>query len=150
MSDLYITPLKVEHVDSVEVIDRLSFATPWSRESIVREIEGNKFAKYITVMKVDDVIGYAGMWIILDEGHITNIAVHPEYRGIGAGTILMEGLTCICREDNINSLTLEVRKSNIIAQNLYKKFGFKEEGVRKNYYIDNKEDAIIMWKRGIK
>lgn len=149
MNDIDILSLKLEHIDSVLVIDSLCFPTPWSRESFQKEIESNKFARYIIAKKGDVVIGYAGMWLILDEGHITNIAVHPEYRGIGAGNRLLEGLIEICRMELINSLTLEVRKSNIVAQNLYKKYGFVEEGIRKEYYGDNKEDAIIMWKHNI-
>jgi len=89
------------------------------------------------------------MWVVLDEAHITNIAVHPEYRGIGAASAIMEGLMELCRLENIAAITLEVRKSNIVAQSLYKKYGFVEEGLRKAYYVDNKEDAIIMWNHNV-
>ncbi|MBI6873188.1 ribosomal protein S18-alanine N-acetyltransferase [Clostridium aciditolerans] len=149
MNDIDILSLKLEHIDSVLVIDTLCFPTPWSRESFQKEIENNKFARYIVAKKGEVVIGYAGMWLILDEGHITNIAVHPEYRGIGAGKLLLEALIEICKIESINSITLEVRKSNIVAQSLYKKYGFVEEGIRKEYYGDNREDAIIMWKHSI-
>ena len=93
------------------------------------------------------VVGFAGLWAICNEGHITNIAVHPNYRGQGIGSKLVESLIENSSSWYINSLTLEVRASNKIAQNLYKKYGFKEEGMRKHYYQDNNEDAIIMWKR---
>lgn len=149
MNDIDILSLKLEHINSVLTIDTLCFPTPWSRESFQKEIENNKFARYIIAKKGDVVIGYAGMWLILDEGHITNIAVHPEYRGIGAGKLLLEALIEICKIESINSITLEVRKSNIVAQSLYKKYGFVEEGIRKEYYGDNREDAIIMWKHSI-
>lgn len=149
MSDIEILSLKLEHIDSVLKIDALSFPTPWSRESFEKEVEINKFARYVVAKKDGIVIGYAGMWLILDEGHITNIAVHPEYRGIGAGNLLLEALIEICRTESITSLTLEVRKSNLIAQSLYKKYGFLEQGIRKEYYGDNKEDAVIMWKYNI-
>lgn len=149
MNDIDILSLKLEHIDSVLVIDTLCFPTPWSRESFQKEIENNKFARYIIAKKGEVVIGYAGMWLILDEGHITNIAVHPEYRGIGAGKLLLEALIEICKIELVNSITLEVRKSNIVAQSLYKKYGFVEEGIRKEYYGDNREDAIIMWKHSI-
>jgi ribosomal-protein-alanine acetyltransferase len=149
MDNIEILSLKLEHVDSVLKIDALSFPTPWSRESFEREIETNKFARYVVAKKDGVVIGYAGMWLILDEGHITNIAVHPEYRGIGAGNLLLEALIEICRTESITSLTLEVRKSNLVAQNLYKKYNFLEQGIRKEYYGDNKEDAVIMWKYNI-
>jgi [ribosomal protein S18]-alanine N-acetyltransferase len=149
MNNIEILSLKFEHIDSVIKIDALSFPTPWSRESFERELEINKFARYVVAKQDGIVIGYAGMWLILDEGHITNIAVHPEYRGIGAGNLLLEALIEICRIDSINSLTLEVRKSNLVAQNLYKKYGFLEQGIRKGYYGDNKEDAVIMWKHNV-
>lgn len=149
MNDIDILSLKLEHIDSVLVIDTLCFPTPWSKESFQKEIENNKFARYIIAKKGEVVIGYAGMWLILDEGHITNIAVHPEYRGIGAGKLLLEALIEICKIELVNSITLEVRKSNIVAQSLYKKYGFVEEGIRKEYYGDNREDAIIMWKHSI-
>ena len=149
MNNIEILSLKFEHIDSVLKIDALSFPTPWSRESFERELEINKFARYVVAKQDGIVMGYAGMWLILDEGHITNIAVHPEYRGIGAGNLLLEALIEICRIDSINSLTLEVRKSNLVAQNLYKKYGFLEQGIRKGYYGDNKEDAVIMWKHNI-
>ena len=93
------------------------------------------------------VIGFAGLWTIVDEGHITNIAVHPDYRGKGIGSKLVKSLIDNSKDWYINDLTLEVRYSNKIAQNLYKKYGFIEEGIRKNYYADNKEDAVIMWRR---
>ncbi|MCI1945439.1 ribosomal protein S18-alanine N-acetyltransferase [Clostridium luticellarii] len=149
MIDIEICPLKAEHIDSVVAINNLSFPTPWSRESLEKEIEDNTIAKYVVAKKFNIVIGYAGIWCILDEGHITNIAIHPEYRGIGAGSLLLETLIEICKIEFITSMTLEVRKSNLIAQNLYKKYGFVQEGIRKAYYADNKEDAIIMWKHNI-
>lgn len=149
MIDIEICPLKSEHIDSVFAINNLCFTIPWSRESIEKEIENNTLAKYVVAKKSGIVMGYAGMWRILDEGHITNIAVHPEYRGIGTGSLLLEALVEICKIEFITSMTLEVRKSNLIAQNLYKKYGFIEEGIRKEYYADNKEDALIMWKYDI-
>ena len=92
------------------------------------------------------VIGYAGLWLIIDEAHITNIAVDPDYRGIGASNVLMDNIIKICVERNIPSITLEVRENNIVARNLYYKYGFIEEGLRKNYYGEN-QNAIIMWRR---
>lgn len=88
------------------------------------------------------------MWIIAGEGDITNIAVTPKYRKHGIASNLLIKLFEVCKTFNCGDITLEVRASNIPAQNLYKKFNFKEEGMRKGYYSDNGEDAIIMWKRG--
>ena len=91
------------------------------------------------------VVGYVGIWFVMDEGHITNVAVHSDYRGRKIGDKLVQALVKLCRENNIVAMTLEVRVSNLVAQNLYKKYGFKLAGVRKEYYSDNKEDAMIMW-----
>ncbi|WP_123053318.1 ribosomal protein S18-alanine N-acetyltransferase [Clostridium sp. JN-1] len=148
-NDIEIISFKREHIESVLVIDFLSFPTPWSRKSFEIELESNSFSRYIVAKKDGIIIGYAGMWIILDESHITNIAVHPDYRGISAGSALLESLIELSKSESVNSMTLEVRKSNLIAQKLYHKYGFIEEGLRKGYYQDNKEDAIIMWKRNI-
>lgn len=148
MNNLVICSFEEKYLKDILKIENLSFATPWTKDAMEKELT-NKFAKYVVVKLNNIVIGYGGMWVILDEGHITNIAVHPEFRGIGAGKKIIEGLIQICKEQNMASLTLEVRVSNYVAQNLYKSFGFIEEGVRKNYYNDNNEDAIIMWKRNI-
>ncbi|URZ07920.1 ribosomal protein S18-alanine N-acetyltransferase [Clostridium felsineum] len=145
MNNLTVHPLKKEDIDSIIAIENLCFPTPWTKESMEGELN-NKFAKYLVIKKDNVVIGYGGLWLIIDEGHITNIAVHPEFRGIGIGNIIVKELIKLCYIRNISSMTLEVRVSNIVAQNLYKKFGFKEAGIRKRYYSDNDEDALIMWK----
>jgi ribosomal-protein-alanine N-acetyltransferase len=85
------------------------------------------------------------MWIIIDEAHITNVAVHPLYRGKKIGLSLMIKMMNVARMFRARSMTLEVRPSNTVARNMYTKLGFKEHGVRKRYYSDNNEDAIIMW-----
>lgn len=92
------------------------------------------------------VVGYGGIWLILNEGHITNIAVKEEYKGNGIGNHLLEGLILYCIKNGIENMTLEVRESNIIAQNLYRKYDFISSGKRPNYYSDNSEDALIMWR----
>lgn len=127
-------------------IESCSFPVPWSRDSFLNEIHFNEFATYLVCCNGDTVIGYAGMWVILDEAHITNIAVHPDYRGMGIGLKLARALIDFGLMDGAVRFTLEVRRSNTIAQSLYKKLGFKTTGVRKRYYSDNKEDALIMWK----
>lgn len=138
--------MTMDDIDDIMEIEMLSFNIPWSRDSFVLELTSNKFAKYIIARVGNKVVGYAGMWKILDEGHITNIAVHPEYRQRKIGTGLVEVLLSLAQEFEILKLTLEVRKSNTAAQILYKKFGFETLGVRKKYYADNHEDALIMWK----
>ncbi|SKA81016.1 ribosomal-protein-alanine N-acetyltransferase [Clostridium sp. USBA 49] len=145
MNKIEIVPFNENYINDIFKISTMSFTTSWSYESIKEELN-NKFAKYVVAKINDIVIGFGGVWLILDEGHITNIAVHPEYRGIGAGDMIVEALIELCKLEGIKSMTLEVRASNIIAQNLYKKHGFIEAGIRKNYYSDTKEDGIIMWK----
>ncbi|MDF2882087.1 MAG: ribosomal protein [Clostridiaceae bacterium] len=141
-----ISYLTSKDIDEILNISRLSFKTPWSRESIIKELEDNSFARYVVAKKDGLVLGYGGLWIIVDEAHVTNIAVHPEYRGIGIGNMLMDAMIDICKLELVVGITLEVRASNVVAQNLYKKFGFVQEGLRKGYYEDNKEDALILWK----
>lgn len=136
------------HVDGICLINSLCFPIPWSRAAIENEIV-NENSLYIVALKEDEVIGYAGTWLILDEGHITNIAVHPKFRSLGIASYLLKELIQQCKCYAIHHMTLEVRASNAAAQNLYRKFGFVNEGIRKNYYSDNGEDAIIMWKYDI-
>lgn len=149
MSGFDIVPLELKHLDGVAEVDRLSFALPWSRESFEAEVSRNDFARYVVAVSDDRVIGYGGVWIIAGEGQITNIAVHPDFRGIGAACRMLEALIDICISESVTGMTLEVRVSNTPAINLYKKYGFVEEGLRKQFYEDNKEDALIMWKRDI-
>lgn len=148
-NDIKVCKAGLTHVDEILKISNLSFPISWSRESIKKEIIDNKQAIYLVALKDDEVIGYAGVWVILDEGHITNIAVHPEFRGIGVASLILDSLIGACKDKSVEHMTLEVRKSNIAAINLYKNFGFIEEGIRKKYYADNGEDALIMWKHYI-
>lgn len=136
-------------IPDVLKIEKLSFATPWSKEAFENEVCRNLCARYQVACLDGRVIGYGGMWVILDEGHITNIAVHPSYRGMGAGNMIVEALIRIAKAEGVKSMTLEVRRTNLIAQKLYEKYGFTAEGVRPRYYGDNGEDAIIMWKRDL-
>jgi len=148
MSRVEIVPIEDKYIEGILNVSMLSFPITWSKDSFERELT-NKYARYMVAVKDDVVVGFAGMWIIIDEAHITNIAVHPEYRGFGIGNMLMDSLLSICKLENVTAITLEVRVSNQRAINLYKIFGFVEEGIRKEYYEDNKEDALIMWKRNL-
>lgn len=141
-----IREMQEKDLDRVMEIEKKAFSPPWTREAFLLELTKNLLAKYI-VAEVDGlVVGYGGVWLIIDEGHVTNIAVDEKYRNMGIGSKIIEGLIQLCIDRNIASMTLEVRKSNEAAKALYKKFGFKEYGIRKGYYQDNNEDAIIMWK----
>ncbi len=144
--DIITRSMEVRDLDQIMIIELESFTTPWSKESFRVEIEENILAKYFIAEIDGKVVGYGGIWLILDEGHITNIAVSKEYRGLGVGNRLVEALIIHCRENDIRNMTLEVRESNLVAQNLYKKYGFLEYGIRPNYYADDHEDALIMWK----
>jgi [ribosomal protein S18]-alanine N-acetyltransferase len=93
----------------------------------------------------ENIIGYCGTWIVIDEAHVTNIALLPDYRGKGLGELLLRNVMDVLRKLGATSMTLEVRVSNHIAQSLYQKLGFKPGGIRKNYYSDNNEDALVMW-----
>jgi ribosomal-protein-alanine N-acetyltransferase len=149
MKKTVIEIMKDDDIKNVMEVEVKSFNIPWSKESFENELKNN-LALYL-VAKVDEkAVGYIGVWKIFDEGHITNVAVHPEFRGEGIGRALISELLYLCKKDGIKSFTLEVRESNAVAQNLYKSFGFVEEGMRKGYYSDNNEDAIIMWLKDTK
>lgn len=135
-----------EDLDQVLEVSSLSLKESWDLNSFSNELS-NPLAKYLIAKINDKVVGFVGVWTIIDEGHITNMAVHPEFREKGVGSILLASLIERSKDWGCPSLTLEVRSSNNAAKALYKKFGFLEEGVRKNYYRDNDEDALIMWKR---
>lgn len=140
-----LEPFSKKHINDILKIEQESFAMPWSRNSMEKELK-NKFAVYVVALDGKKTVGYGGMWHIINEGHITNIAVDRQYRNIGIATKIIQRLIEIAEEREMIGLTLEVRMSNIAAKNLYIKLGFKLEGIRPEYYEDNGEDALIMWK----
>ncbi|MEW5762805.1 MAG: ribosomal protein S18-alanine N-acetyltransferase [Bacillota bacterium] len=139
-----------EHIDQVLEIEASSFPTPWPRQTFEFEVLYNELAEYVVAVEGGRVVAYGGMWLVLDEAHVTNVAVHPAYRGRHIGRALMLELIRRARARGATRMTLEVRPSNTVARNLYKSLGFVEKGVRKKYYQDNKEDAIIMWLQNLK
>lgn len=137
--------MTVDDLDEVMEVEVNSFTLPWSREAFFNELTKNQFAQYL-VLEVDQrVVGYCGVWIIADEAHITNIAILPEYRGMKLGEALMGRVLELARDLGALRITLEVRVSNVRAQKLYRKFGFENGALRKQYYTDNMEDAVVMW-----
>ncbi len=144
MNEILIRPMKIEDIGQVMVVERASFVTPWSETAFEEEIK-NDLACYLSLVDNELVVGYAGMWIIIDEAHITNIALLPEFRGKGLGEKLLTVLMAEAKAHGAKSMTLEVRATNTIAQQLYTKLGFVCYGVRRQYYTDTKEDALIMW-----
>ncbi len=137
--------MTVDDLDDVMEVEVNSFTLPWSREAFFNELTKNQFAQYLVVEVDQKVVGYCGVWIIIDEAHITNIALLPECRGMKLGEALMAKVMELAREMGALRMTLEVRVSNERAQNLYRKFGFEAGAIRKQYYTDNLEDAIVMW-----
>ncbi len=137
--------MKVEDIDQIMIIELESFAVPWSREAFYNEMVNNNYASYVVMEESDQIIGYCGLWIVLDEAHVTNIAVLPAYRGKKLGEALMNQSMELAKAMGAERLSLEVRVSNIVAQSLYRKLGYKNGGIRKNYYTDNGEDALVMW-----
>lgn len=136
--------MTLEDVDAVCEIEKQSFAIPWSREAFVREVTENRCARYLVAREDGVAVAYAGMWLVLDEGHVTNIAVRKDARGRGLGELVARALMQLAADTGINYMTLECRRSNLVAQSLYKKLGFIEVGFRKRYYADNNEDALVM------
>ncbi len=145
--DLIVRLAEERDIKPMAEMDILCFSAPWSEESFRKEINENRLAFYIVAEISGRMVGYAGLWSIVDEGHITNVAVHPDYRRKGIGEALITVLLNHTLEIGILSHTLEVRASNDPAISLYLKFGFEPAGLRKNYYEDNGEDAIIMWRK---
>ena len=146
MEEYSVRQLTVDDLDDLLALEEACFSAPWSRESYRRELEENDLAHYWGVFEEGRLIGFAGYWLILDEGHITNIAVAPERQNRGVGRFLLQGVINGCLAGGGKFLTLEVRASNRAALHLYEQAGFASAGVRPNYYDDPKEDAIIMWK----
>ncbi|MEL3973680.1 ribosomal protein S18-alanine N-acetyltransferase [Rossellomorea oryzaecorticis] len=137
--------MTVDDLDAVMEIEHRSFSIPWSREAFYNEIEQNHLSTYLVVEDGERVAGYCGVWLVVDEAHITNVAVLPDYRGQGLGEALMQRIMKIAKEVGARVMTLEVRVSNKAAQGLYRKMGFQDGGIRKRYYSDNQEDALVMW-----
>ena len=141
-----IRPFDPSDLDQVYEIELDSFSIPWTKEDLHKDAVLNKMAIYLVAECENKIIGYAGMWHVVNEGHITNIAVSMPYRKMGVGHCLIKELERIAKERSMIGITLEVRMNNTAAQRLYMKNGYKVEGIRKNYYADTKEDALIMWK----
>ncbi|SFC99894.1 [SSU ribosomal protein S18P]-alanine acetyltransferase [Bacillus sp. OV322] len=137
--------MKTEDIDQVLIVERKSFTLPWSRDAFFNELNHNQYAVYMVIEDEGEVIGYCGAWIVIDEAHITNIAILPDYRGQKLGEALLRKMIEISLSQGVKRMTLEVRVSNTTAISLYEKLGFQKGGIRKNYYTDNQEDAYVMW-----
>ena len=146
---VFFRSMQVEDIDSVMEVDRLSFSLPWPRTSYRFELEQNDASScWVAEVKMPEgeqkLIGFAIVWLLVDQAHIASIAVHPEFRGQGIGKQLLFFILEKARQDGMLSATLEVRQSNQVAQTLYRKFGFEVTGRRLRYYHDTQEDGLIM------
>ena len=143
MPEITIGLMNENDVEAVAAIEAATFRTPWSKDAFYREVTDNACARYVVLREDGEAIAYAGVWFVLDEGHITNIAVREDRRGMGYGEQVTRAMIQLAADSGMNWMTLEVRRSNEAAKNLYHKLGFIDVGYRKRYY-ENSEDALIM------
>lgn len=146
MGEVIIRGMIHKDLDQIMHIEKQCFSLPWSKTSFENELM-NELAYYQCAEESGKILGYMGMWKIIDECHITNVAVLPEHRNKGIGSMLIKKMIEICKCSEISAMTLEVRVSNIPAIKLYKKFGFIAGGKRPKYYVKPVEDALIMWRK---
>lgn len=132
-------------IDQLVHIEEQSFTLPWTKDAFMNEFTINSYAFYLGIEMEGMLVGYAGYWCIMDSAQITNIAILPSYRQKKLGEKLLNQVLVDAKEKGANTLSLEVRVSNHIAQSLYRKLGFQDGGIRKKYYSNNQEDALVMW-----
>lgn len=144
IAPVVIAPMTLADVDAAHEIERLSFATPWPAYAFEQELRGNRLARYLVARAGDELVGFAGMWMMVDDAHVTTISVHPRWRRRGVARQLMLDLTELAIAIGARRLTLEVRPSNAAAHGLYREFGFEVVGRRPGYYSDDGEDALVM------
>ena len=141
---LVLQPMTVADLPAVHRIEEASFTSPWPDEAYRSELQANRLASYLVARAGDETIGYGGIWLMVDEAHITTFAVDPRWRRQRVGEALLLALLDLAIARHAREATLEVRLSNLPARHLYEKFGFRPVGVRPRYYSDNGEDALIM------
>lgn len=138
--------MTIDDVKAVHAIELATFPTPWTLDSFYYEMTENQYAHYlIAENEAGEIIGFCGVWLVIDAAQITNVAVVNSVRGQGIGEGLMREAMRVAKEANMDVMSLEVRVTNTVAQNLYRKLGFQDGGIRKGYYTDNQEDALVMW-----
>jgi ribosomal-protein-alanine N-acetyltransferase len=141
---IVVDPMRLEDVQAVHEIERLSFRTPWPAYAFEQELRGNRLARYVVARAGDRVVGFAGVWLMVDDAHVTTFGVHPDWRRQGIGRQLLLNLAELSSAIGARRMTLEVRVSNVAAQALYAAFGFQVVGRRPRYYTDDEEDALVM------
>jgi [ribosomal protein S18]-alanine N-acetyltransferase len=147
--EVHLVPLRRRHLRSVLRIESQVYPTPWSFALFMSELNLRGTRHYVAARVGGLVVGYAGVMFSGDEAHVTNVAVDPAWQRHQIGTRLLTNLARAAVAHGAGNLTLEVRLSNGPAQAMYRRFGFEVEGVRKNYYAESNEDALIMWARGV-
>src|SRR5262245_31104166 len=139
-----IAAMHLGDLDTVHAIERASFRTPWPPNAYRSELETNRLANYLVARADGEIVGYGGMWLMVDEAHITTFAVHPAWRRQRIGERLLLASPALASARQAHEATLEVRLSNLAARRLYEKYGFRPVGLRPRYYSDDNEDALIM------
>ena len=139
-----VEPMRLDDVGDVHEIERLSFRTPWPAYAFEQELKGNRLARYLVARAGERVVGFAGIWTMVDDAHITTFGVHPDWRRQGIGRQLLLNIAELSQSIGARRMTLEVRASNHAAQALYRAFDFDVAGRRPGYYTDDGEDALIM------
>jgi ribosomal-protein-alanine N-acetyltransferase len=145
-----IAPMTTPDVTTVTRIERACFSTVWPNDAFYNELSTNKLAHYFVGRFEDRIVGYGGIWAILEDSHITTLAVDPDYRGRRFGEVLLMRLIDEAIDRGAGWMTLEVRESNTVAQRLYRKYGFTTVTMRAGYYSDDNESALIMWAGSLK
>lgn len=141
---LVVEPMQLDDLPDVHTIELASFTSPWPPNAYRSELESNRLATYLVARAGRTVVAYGGMWLMVDEAHITTFAVHPGWRRQGIGERLLLAFLDLAVDRHAHEATLEVRLSNLPARRLYEKFGFRPVGLRPHYYSDDNEDALIM------
>jgi ribosomal-protein-alanine N-acetyltransferase len=141
---LIVEPMRLEDLPAVHAIELASFSAPWPPHAYRSELESNRLAHYLVARAGDTVAAYGGMWLMVDEAHITTFAVHPAWRRQRIGERLLLAFLDLAIDQGAHEATLEVRLSNLAARKLYEKYGFRPVGLRPRYYSDDHEDALIM------
>jgi ribosomal-protein-alanine N-acetyltransferase len=144
MKTLRFEPLQESYIPAILEIEKTSNTAPWSEKSFKNEL-GHKHGIFLVGLNMGEVVAYGGVWLVIDEAHVTTIAVAPQLRRQGIGQRLMIELLDRAKAQGMVCSTLEVRASNLGAIAMYEKFGYSITATRKGYYPDNREDAVVMW-----
>ena len=145
-----IAPMAPADIPAVTRIERSSFSTVWPSDAFYNELNTNKLAHYFVGRVGGEIVAYGGIWVILEDSHVTTLAVDPQHRRCGFGERLLLRLIDEALERGAAWMTLEVRESNEVAQKLYRKYGFTTVTMRRGYYSDDNESALVMWAGNLK